>query len=357
MTRLRQLLDRICGFSVMVTIAALALAGLVAAALVIGVGLYNVSARKGHFAPVEWALHTTFRNSVKLRASEPAPDALDTPEMIALGAGHYEQACRMCHGRPGATQSATIRAMEPAPPHLQSLAGDWSAGELHWIIHQGAKMTGMPAWPAARKDDVWPVVAFLRAAVQIDGASYDRLTGGEAQGRCSMCHGADGASRNPLVPRLDILSPDYIAASLRAYRGGQRDSGIMAQAASGLSDAEIKRLSTSFDAPPGAMPATATGPSVAVAARGRGSVPSCRACHGPWPAPLNRGFPSLSGQHEPYLRRQLKLWRDGPRGGGELAQLMHIAARDLSDAEIDALAAYYATMPQARLNPNEGSGR
>ncbi|MDS9468887.1 c-type cytochrome [Paracoccus sp. MBLB3053] len=353
MTRLRRLLARIDGFSVTLTLGVLAVAGLLALALVIGFGLYNVSARKGHFAPVEWVFHTIFRNSVAMRAADHAPERLDTPEMIALGAGHYEQACRICHGRPGAPQSATIRAMEPAPPHLQSLAGAWNPSELHWIIHQGAKMTGMPAWPAVRKDDVWPVVAFLRAAAQMDSASYDLLTGRPAQGACSMCHGAGGASRNTLIPRLDILSPEYIASSLHAYRDGRRDSGIMAQAASRLDDATIAQLSSSFDEPEEtAEKMTMTGPGAELAARGRGSVPSCRACHGPWPAPLNTAFPALAGQHGPYLRRQLLLWRDGPRGGGELEQLMHLAARDLTNAEIENLAAYYSALPPARLDRN-----
>ncbi|WP_245155761.1 c-type cytochrome [Paracoccus ravus] len=353
MSRLRRFLARLDGFTLRALLMALALAGGVTAALVVGLGLFNVSARKGHLGLTEWVLHTTFRNSVALRAGAVPPENLASPEMIALGTGHFEQACSMCHGRPGEAQNATIRAMDPVPPHISALAADWAAPELHWIIHQGAKMTGMPAWPAQREDDVWPVVAFVQAAARMGSEEYDRLSAGDARGSCAMCHGEGGVSRNPLVPRLDILSPHYIAASLRAYRDGQRDSGIMAEAASGLGESAIARISTRFPAPEESAPSPIASKGAALATRGKGAVPSCAACHGPWPERLNAGFPALSGQHAAYLQSQLKLWRDGPRGGGELAQLMHHAARDLSDAEIADLADYYAALPPARLDGSE----
>lgn len=350
---LRSILARIDRFTLVVTLAGLALAGLVLASVVVIFGLYNVSAKVGHMPGVAWLMHTVFRNSVELRAGQAEPPAdLGSSAMVALGAGHYEQACSMCHGRPGQMRPATVRAMEPAPPHIVRAVEGWDAQELHWIVHQGVKMTGMPAWPALREDDVWPVVAFLRQIAWIDAADYDRLTGGPDRGTCAMCHGKGGRSTNPRVPRLDILTPEYIALSLRAYRAGRRDSGIMAQAASGLGDQAIRRLSTSFPPPPDRDFAPRMAGSVAEALAGKGSVsiPSCRACHGPWPEALNPAFPSLSGQHSPYLHQQLRLWRDGPRGGGPMADLMHKAAQGLSDADIAALADYYASLPPARLN-------
>ncbi|MEY8842431.1 cytochrome c, partial [Cribrihabitans sp. XS_ASV171] len=54
--------------------------------------------------------------------------------------------------------------------------------------------------------------------------------------------------------------------------------------------------------------------------------------------------------HAPYLEQQLTLWREGNRGGGAAAELMHHAARSLEDAEIAALAAYYASLAPAKLN-------
>ena len=55
------------------TLAALAVGGAVMAALVVGVGLYNVSAREGHLPGVRWVLPS---RSVTVGALFWAPSAL-----------------------------------------------------------------------------------------------------------------------------------------------------------------------------------------------------------------------------------------------------------------------------------------
>lgn len=341
--------------SVAKTLALLALLGLAGAGAVVGIGLYNVSAKSGHWFGVAWVFHTTFRNAAKLRAHAAPPEDLDSPAMVALGARHFDSACRDCHASPGAERSATVRAMVPAPPHVSEIAGEWQPDELHWIVHQGIKMTGMPAWPAAREDDVWPVVAFLRAAPTMDAAAYRQLAEKPDGHYCAMCHGARGVTDNPQIPRLDILSEAYIAASLEAYASGARDSGIMAEVMSHVPAGAIPEIAARFAAeqPIGQAqafdPAAQRGEALAKEG-GRPGVPSCAACHGPWEDALNPLFPSLAGQHAPFLRQQLTLWRDSTRGGGPAAQLMHHAARDLTEADIEALAAYYAALAPAKLD-------
>lgn len=335
-----------------------AIGGVLAAILVVALGLYDVSARKGHWPGVSWLLHTTFENSAALRAPPPSvvPDNLDTPDMIALGAGHFMSACAGCHGAPGVTRSATTRRMVPVPPPLTDVRSHFDAPELFWIVKHGIKMSGMPYWPASRDDDIWPVVAFLRAIGDIEPDAYRALTDTSRGGSCAVCHGADGVSTNRHVPRLDILSREYIKRSLDAYRAGTRDSAIMHQAISTVPGGAIPRLAERFArvAPKGApdtrTPTTDAGRDLAFASGRSQSVPACRACHGPWPEPLNPAFPSLAGQHAPYLKQQLELWRDGNRGGGRAAELMFRAARDLTDDDIAALAQYYAGLKPARLD-------
>ena len=54
--------------SALLTLAALAVAGALGAVATLFFGLYNVSFRVGHLPGVSWVLHTTFQNSVDLRA-------------------------------------------------------------------------------------------------------------------------------------------------------------------------------------------------------------------------------------------------------------------------------------------------
>lgn len=344
---------------IVATLAVLAALGGLGAVAVVGLGLYNVSARVGHMPGVSWVLHTTFRNSVRLRAPPPeaVPDNLGDPAMIELGARHYDAACRTCHAAPGQDRTATMAAMVPAPPHIGQAVKDWQPRHLHWIVANGIKMSGMPPWPAARSDDVWPVVAFLQAVQSgLDGNAYAALTARpdapSARAGCLACHGAEGPRT---VPRLDIQSAAYLRQSLDAYRSGARPSGIMAQAASQWPEATLHDLADWFAAqrpsgngtpmPPGLVE---RGRALSRAATGDPDVPACRACHGPGatePSPL---FPSLAGLPGDYLRDQLHLWREGRRGGGARAHLMHQVAQDLTDDAIAALAAYYASLPATK---------
>jgi cytochrome c553 len=76
----------------------------------------------------------------------------------------------------------------------------------------------------------------------------------------------------------------------------------------------------------------------------------CTACHGPDGNSFNPVWPKLAGQHAEYTATQLKAYRCAangapkgctPRASGEAA-LMIGQAGALTDAEIDALAAFYA---------------
>ncbi|WOI29326.1 MULTISPECIES: c-type cytochrome [Sulfitobacter] len=333
------------------TLAAVAATGAVLAVSVVAIGLYNVSAREGHIWGVTWLMHTTFKQSVKLRAPGPdeVPDDLGSPDRVKLGALHFRNACAFCHALPGQPQSATAQAMEPTPPHVSSITG-WTPGEMFWIVNEGVKMTGMPHWPAKDRDDeVWSVVAYLNALP--DGAGQVALAGeGRGRASCAQCHGEGGESGNSHIPRLDLLTPGQIAEALRQYRGGQRPSGIMREAAMALSDSEIATLAQQFGSSKGprrqSEPAPeATTPGALLAQRGTGDVPACTVCHGPGrqaDAPI---APLLTGQSRNYLAGQLRLWRDGHRGGGERAHLMRKAAQDLSGADIAALADYFAGLP------------
>lgn len=354
----RFLTDPMDGRTILRMAAALAVAGALFGGAVVTFGLYNVSAKVGHLPGVSWVLNTTFKNAVRLRAGAEPPEDLSSPGMVALGAGHFDTACKVCHAAPGEERSATTLAMVPQPPHITDAVEDWESDEFHWVVHQGVKMSGMPGWPAEREDDVWPVVAFLEAVRDMDGAEYERLTARPGDSYCAMCHGEEGVSDNPQVPRLDILSETYIANSLRAYAAGSRDSGIMSQAMSQVPEAAIPGIARSMaSAAPGEAGGAGQAEDDLVRAGralategGTREVPACRACHGPWPERLNPAFPALAGQYAPYLGQQLRLWRDANRGGSAAAELMHHAARNLTEAEIEALAAYYSALAPAKLD-------
>jgi cytochrome c553 len=227
---------------------------------------------------------------------------------------------------------------------LHRRIGTWPDELLFATVRDGVPNSGMPAWPVpAREDEVWDMVAFLRRLPGLDPGAYRTLTGadgvaaltGPARG-CVRCHGEKGEGRDG-IPRLDIQSPAYLADALRAFRDGDRGSGVMQIAAQGLDDAVIDRLARAFaggarPAAPGPSPAPP--PLVTLGDPAR-KIPPCAACHGR-ALPARPEFPVLSGQDAGYLARQLHLFAEDPeiRGGGPFRRLMQIAAHNLGQKEI-----------------------
>ena len=71
----------------------------------------------------------------------------------------------------------------------------------------------------------------------------------------------------------------------------------------------------------------------------------CGACHGPAGNSVNPAWPSIAGQHAPYIVDQIQAFKSGARSN----VLMSSQAMMLSDADIVNLAVYYeAQMPAAK---------
>ena len=66
----------------------------------------------------------------------------------------------------------------------------------------------------------------------------------------------------------------------------------------------------------------------------------CAACHGPKGISINPLWPSLAGQQEAYLAKQIKEFRDGVR----VEATMQPFVANLTDQEVADLAAYYASL-------------
>lgn len=334
-------------------------------------GVVPIAASSGHWRITAWFLHFAMRRSVSTHTLGDELPALDEPWLVLKGAGHYEGACRPCHGLPGEPPPPVPRGMTPAPPPLgPEVARDWDPEELFFIVKHGIKFTGMPAWPSQQRDDeVHAMVAFLLAVPDLDAGSYARLVHGEAvhpvvddpvrefaRRQCARCHGLDGCGRElAAFPRLAGQPRAYLAASLRAFAGERRHSGIMQPIAAGLRDDIDEALAVYYSDLPGCRPHD--DPPAEAIARGReiahrgvpdGRVPSCADCHGPGhprPHPAN---PELAGQFADYLVLQLELFKSQQRGGSPRAHLMTPVATRMTADQMRDVAAYYASLTPTR---------
>lgn len=78
------------------------------------------------------------------------------------------------------------------------------------------------------------------------GAAPDDPGRLKARQVCSVCHGLVGISSAPNTPNLAGQPETYLAAQLRAFRGGTRRHEVMNVIARPLSDEEIAALARWF---------------------------------------------------------------------------------------------------------------
>ena len=87
-------------------------------------------------------------------------------EVIAEGRAHFADHCATCHGNNGSGRTPIGSGLWPKAPDMRlSQTQNLSDGELFWIIENGIRFTGMPAWSTGTKDGEtasWHLVHFIR---------------------------------------------------------------------------------------------------------------------------------------------------------------------------------------------------
>ena len=158
------------------TVGGLVLAAAVGGAVTLYAGWYDISATDQHLAHTYWLLDTGLKRSVKHRTEEISVPPLGSQEQVARGFAHFKAHCEQCHGGPGVAPQPFALGMTPAPANLSYTASEWTPAALYWVISEGIKMTGMPAWKyRMSEEDMWAVVAFLKVLPTLSPAQYREM--------------------------------------------------------------------------------------------------------------------------------------------------------------------------------------
>lgn len=199
--------------------------------------------------------------------------------------------------------------------------------------------------------------------------------------KCAGCHGEDGNSPAPNVPRIAGQHADYLYKQLRNFKAAdgkpaspanpmyptpsdlvyvaapegklpERTNPIWFLAMNGmvhgLSDQDMKNLAVFFSEQTLA-PASSTRDRAALesarllylAGDPARALPACGACHGPTGAGLPAQFPRLAGQSSAYTEAQLRNFRNRDRAN-DPNTMMRDTAYKLTDEEIRLLSDYIA---------------
>lgn len=97
----------------------------------------------------------------QMKSPVPASD-----EVLAEARVHFADHCANCHGNDGSGSTLIGQNFYPRTPDLTQIeTQSFSDGELYYIIHNGIRFTGMPAWGKGRPEpdlDSWKLVHFIR---------------------------------------------------------------------------------------------------------------------------------------------------------------------------------------------------
>lgn len=128
-------------------VALLAIVGLASIAGAIWLVASGISARANP-GRVETAVARRVRAFAIPRAENERPNPVkQTPQTLKLGMEHFADHCAVCHANDGSGETETGRGMYPRPPDMRKPATQTlSDGALHYIIENGVRFTGMPAW-------------------------------------------------------------------------------------------------------------------------------------------------------------------------------------------------------------------
>ena len=96
-----------------------------------------------------------------------------TPAGIAAGEKLYGAECASCHGLNARTPTDAGRWMYPRAVDLTSeQVQQYSDRELFWILKNGIRLSGMPAFGRVESDEhLWQLVHYLRTLKREGGAT------------------------------------------------------------------------------------------------------------------------------------------------------------------------------------------
>ncbi len=107
---------------------------------------------------------TARRLSVPAEGRDATSPFTPTPDVLSEARAHFADHCAICHSNDGNGKTEIGQNLYPKAPDMrlpdtQKLAD----GEIYYVIHNGIRLGGMPAWDKSEKDDdSWKLVLFVR---------------------------------------------------------------------------------------------------------------------------------------------------------------------------------------------------
>lgn len=187
------------------------------------------------------SLSDELTRDVALHYALQKPAKAQTPAAGDAAAGKTAAAaCAGCHGDLGVSAS-------PGTPSLAGQDAEYFVAAMRAYKEGARRDETMQGLAAALDDKTTRDLAAFYAAQQPQPPNVRRpLSLAEWTERCDRCHGANGNSADPLVPRLAAQRADWLEDVLEAYRSGARKSTAMAAMSALLGERDVKTLAAHY---------------------------------------------------------------------------------------------------------------
>jgi mono/diheme cytochrome c family protein len=121
--------------------------------------------------------------AIPLEAGKMKNPLPETSEVVSQGQEVFLGSCAQCHGAAARGDGDLGRNMTPPAMDLTSAhVQHWTDAELYWIIQNGVRLTGMPAWKSSISDnDTWKLARFIHDLPRAGAASASTTVPTQAQ--------------------------------------------------------------------------------------------------------------------------------------------------------------------------------
>jgi cytochrome c553 len=237
--------------------------------------------------------------------------------------------CTDCHGEKGVSTTAGIPSLAGQQPVYLIVSTQEYASGSRGHAEKEEMLKGL-----GEVDIEKMALYFASQAPELrDPPPFGDVQAGEPlTAVCGSCHGAHGVSQDPLVPNLAGQEPTYLVNAIKAYRSNERSHEDMV---TDKSDGEIENIAAFYSV-------QAAGSLTESGERLDDVIAKCERCHGQAQGESTMVVPALGGQHQEYLLRVMKQYRDDDRGNS----MMHKMSFGYSDELLGEIAAYYASHPK-----------
>ena len=257
------------------------------------------------------------------KAAPARPDPASAGKAAAAG-------CAGCHGETGITKI-------PGMPSLVGLDPKYFVAAVNAYKSGQRKHDMMKTLVSALSDaDMNNIALFY--ALQKPGKAQTPSPGNQAAGKaaaaaCAGCHGEGGVSANAATPSLAGQDAQYFADAMRAYKAGSRADPSMKAPAASVDDNTVKNLAAYYASQQPKQPAVKKTLTIAELAQ------RCDRCHGVNGNSADPRSPALAAQRAAYLEQAMRAYQKGGRKSKAMTAMLDA----MSDAEIERLAAHYAS--------------